>query len=155
MTPSRRPLAGQAPVRYQIPTHLSVPDKITLPLLGFTLSVTSRQGLILLVGWNMTFNLWQVLAFLNAYGAAGQGLRIALAGSLALLALLFALVRIAERHLEEWLVVLLHYATSPSVFVWQPLPPVPSPSHEQRTPSSDRHRQHEKIQHRPMKGTQV
>jgi hypothetical protein len=119
--------APRAPVRYQIPTHLNVPDKIAIPLLGLTVHVTIRQGLIFLLGWSTAFHLWRQLAPLSTYGRFGEGLRVVIPILLAVSTCIVALLRFADRSLEEWAVLLLRYVRQPRISIWatvsSPLPP--------------------------------
>ena len=116
----------QVPRRYLLPTHLGVPDSITLPLFGFTMSVTMRQGAFLLFGWSVAFPLWQHSAGLAVLGTVGLVLRLLLPGSVGLLCLLGAFVRIAGRYSEDWITLWWAYTSRPCVCVWQPLPFRPS-----------------------------
>ncbi len=104
------------PPRHQIPTHLSVPDKI-LSFWGFGLTV--RQLLILLFGWSGVANAWVRLGWLGASGAPGVALHIAVAATPAIIALFVAFKQIAGRPLEVWLMVLLRYWGQPRVCVWR------------------------------------
>ena len=116
--PSSPSEASHVPIRYQIPTHLNVPDTIAIPLFGITFHVTIRQGLIFLLGWSTAFNLWRQLAPLSAYGKFGEGLRAILPILLAVITCAVALMRIADRYLEEWAVLLLRYARQPRISIW-------------------------------------
>ena len=110
--------APRTSVRYQIPTHLNVPDTIAIPLFGITFHVTIRQGLIFLLGWSTAFNLWRQLASLSLYGGFGVGLRVFFPILLAVITCVVALIRIADRHVEEWAVIFLRYARQPRISVW-------------------------------------
>ena len=110
--------APRAPVRYQIPTHLNVPDKIAIPLFGLTVHVTIRQGLIFLLGWSTAFQLWRQLAPLSLYGSFGEGIWVFFPVLFAVITCVVALMRIADRYLEEWAVILLRYTRQPRVTVW-------------------------------------
>jgi hypothetical protein len=104
------------PRRYQIPTHLSTPDKIDLPLFGITVSLTMRQGVCFLLGGSVVFNLWQ-----QSGGLAGlAGLLAHWVGPLLLtfLTYVFAVHEIQGRHLEGWILIVAHYLLHPKVFVW-------------------------------------
>jgi hypothetical protein len=111
----------EGPIQYQIPTHLTVPDQLALPLLGFTVSVTMRQGLILLVGGSLSFHLWQRLSGLAEASPAVAILRLLVVGLLMVLTLLWTICTIAGRPLEDWLLILLRYYRLPRVYLWQPL----------------------------------
>jgi hypothetical protein len=95
---------------HEVPTHLNVEDKV---LYGLTV----RQFLYLLVGSSATYSVWDQLATL-----AGP-LRIAPAIACAALTLAFALLRPADRPLEEWLAAALVYLASPRRAVWCPAEP--------------------------------
>lgn len=112
----------QGPRRYLLPTHLGVPDSMSLSLFGFTVSVTMRQGAFLLFGWSVAFPLWQHSAGLAVLGTVGLVLRLLLPGSVGLLCLLGAFVRIAGRYSEDWITLLWAYRSHPSVYLWHPLP---------------------------------
>src|ERR1700733_3790251 len=90
--------AARAPARYQIPTHLNVPDRIAIPLLGITFHITIRQGLILFVGCSPAFHLWGQAAGLSVYGTPGQVLRILVPVCLAVATLVVAILRITDRY---------------------------------------------------------
>src|SRR5579859_7119815 len=109
----------QAPLRYQIPTHLNVPDKIAVSLFGLAVEVTIRQGLICLFGVGIAFHLWHSLAWLGATGTVGATVRLFLTILVILVTLLFATLRIADRHAETWLAILLEYALKPKVYIWK------------------------------------
>ncbi|GCE12517.1 hypothetical protein [Tengunoibacter tsumagoiensis] len=114
---SSRP--SSPPQRYQIPTHLNVPDKIDLPLFGITISVTIRQGLIAVIGGGQALQVWNQLNFLSYYGTAGQVLHLFFPGLIVLVTLLFATLKIADRHPEIWLALLLYYIRHPRIYIWQ------------------------------------
>lgn len=133
--------------RYHIPTHLKVPDTFSLTLFGITMSVTLRQGLILLLGWSTAFNLWRHLDVLSMLGIAGTSIRVLVPGLLALATFVFATIQIAGRHPEHWLVVLLHYALLPKRYCWQRL--------GSDTSSSGEDNKHERKQHRPCRDSSL
>jgi hypothetical protein len=95
---------------HEVPTHLDVVDKV---LLGLSV----RQFLYLLVGSSACYTLWEQSAGLAA------PLRVALVAVSACVTLAFALLRPAERPLEEWLIAALAYAASPRQSTWQPREP--------------------------------
>jgi hypothetical protein len=102
--------------RYQIPTHLNVPDKIDLPLFGITVSLTMRQGICFLFGGSAIFNLWQrSLALIGFLGLLAHWIAPFL---LACVTYIIAVHEFRGRHLEGWVVILLHYCTHTRVFVW-------------------------------------
>lgn len=102
--------------RYQIPTHLMTPDKIDLPLFGITVSLTMRQGVCFLLGGSAVFHLWQETAALVGI----LGLLVHWGGPflLAFATYVFAVHEFRDRHLEAWVLVLLHYRCHPKVFIW-------------------------------------
>jgi hypothetical protein len=112
---------ARSSVRYQIPTHLNVPDKIAIPLLGITFHVTIRQGLILLLGWSTAFNLWRHLERLSAFGVPGLLCRLFFPLLLALATFIIATIQIGGRYLEEWGVLVLRYRRNPMVSLWRPI----------------------------------
>lgn len=106
------------PKRYQVPTHLQVADKIALG----PVSVTIRQGAILLLGAALAYQCWHWLGLLSA---AGLGwLRISVALAVVGLSVLLAQVRLSGRYLELWALVWVKYCWQPRLYVWrrQPLP---------------------------------
>jgi hypothetical protein len=104
------------PSKHTVPTHLNVPDKV---LTVGPVSLTARQFLILLIGSSIGYNLWHQLHLLSMYAPLGQVVRLCLALAPALLALAFALARIAGRPLDVWFLVLLRYWCQPRRFVWR------------------------------------
>lgn len=121
--------------RYQIPTHLDVPDKLSIHLLGWTMSVTIRQGLILLLGWSTAFNLWKHLDGLDSFGTPGIIVHFLLPGVLALITFVYSTLTIAGRHPEAWVPVLLSYMLHPRQYMWSSLP---SPETEQLAKTGER-----------------
>jgi hypothetical protein len=101
------------PKHREVPTHLDVEDKVVLGL-------TVRQFLYLLVGSSATYTLW------DQSGSMMSVLRVGLAVVCAGLTLAFALLRPADRPLEEWLVAALVYAASAKRSTWQPFEPDPT-----------------------------
>ena len=96
---------------HEVPTHLNVEDKVL-----FGLSV--RQFLYLLVGSSTAYSLWeQATSFADA-------LRVALTVLVIVTTLAFALLRPADRPLEEWLVAALIYVGSPRRSIWRPREPL-------------------------------
>jgi hypothetical protein len=104
------------PKRYQVPTHLQVVDKIAIG----PVSVTIRQGAILLFGAALAYQCWHGLALLSDGGLGW--LRVLMAGVLFGLSVALAQVRLSGRHLELWAVVWVRYRWQPRVYVWQHLP---------------------------------
>jgi hypothetical protein len=130
--------APHSPVRYQIPTHLTVPDRIAIPLFGITFHVTIRQGFIYIVGGSIAFHVWQQCAFFSEYGLAGTILRLCVPLLLAIVTLVVAVVQIGERYLETWAVLLTRYRRYPHLFLWEPVSSVSSvPSVQSETGSTE------------------
>ena len=92
--------------RHEIPTHLDVEDKILGPL-------TSKDAITLLVGASAAYGI-------GTSPTLPSPTRLALAGVIALVALLFALLKIRGRPLEEWLLATLVYLGQPRRSVWKP-----------------------------------
>lgn len=105
-----------APKRYQVPTHLQVADKIAIG----PLSLTIRQGAILLLGAALAYQCWHLLSSLSDVGMGW--LRFVVALLICLLAVVLAQVRLSGRHLELWALVWLRYWWQPRVYVWRRLP---------------------------------
>jgi hypothetical protein len=100
------------PKHHEVPTHLNVEDKV---LFGLTV----RQFLYMLVGSSATYTVWdQSSTFLLP-------LRIGVVLLCVVVTLAFALLRLADRPLEEWLATGLVYASAPKRSVWEPLEPDP------------------------------
>jgi hypothetical protein len=96
---------------HEVPTHLNVEDKV---LFGLTV----RQFLFLLVGCLASYALWQQAA------PFGDALRWTAAALCAVVTLAFALLRPADRALEEWLAAALLFLAAPRRTVWQPREPL-------------------------------
>ena len=110
--------SSHLPQRYQIPTHLNVPDKLEIPLFGVTISLTMRQAVIYLFGWSSAFSLWQHLRWLDHAGLLAITAHWGIALLLALLTCLLAMVHLRERYLESWGVMWLQYVAQPKIYVW-------------------------------------
>ena len=82
---------------------------------------TARQLLLLLIGCSLGYNLWLHLGVLEALALPGQLLRIALALVPAVCAAILALISVADRPLEVWLLVLVRYWQRPRVYLWRNL----------------------------------
>jgi hypothetical protein len=95
---------------HEVPTHLNVEDRVVFGL-------TARQCLYLLVGSSASYALWDQLLWL------GDTLRVVSVVITLATTLAFALVRPADRPLEEWLVAALVYAATPRQATWQPPEP--------------------------------
>src|SRR6266568_4962871 len=61
------------PRKHIVPTHLNVPDQV---LTLWSLSLSARQLLLLLVGAGIGGTVWQHLAVLGHHALAGQALRL-------------------------------------------------------------------------------
>ena len=101
-------------VTHKVPTHMSLPDKVVFGL-------TARQLLLLLIGCSLGYNLWLHLGALEAFALLGQVLRIAITLIPAGVAAALALISIADRPLEVWLLVLVRYWQRPRVYLWRSL----------------------------------
>ena len=100
------------PKHHEVPTHLNVEDKV---LFGLTV----RQFLYMLVGSSVAYTLWEQLT------GVGDVARIGVGALCVILTLGFALLRPADRPLEEWLAAALAYTASARCSTWQPLEPEP------------------------------
>ncbi len=102
--------------RFQIPTHLNVPDKI---LSAWGIGITVRQLLILLIAWSAVANTWVHLdAPLSMLGTLGGVLHFSATAIPGIILLLVAFKQIAGRPLEVWLLVFLRYWLQPKVYLW-------------------------------------
>jgi hypothetical protein len=101
------------PRQHEVPTHLDVEDKVLFGL-------TARQFLYVLVGSSASYALWDQLLWL------GDPLRVASVLITLATTLAFALVRPADRALEEWVVAALIFAAAPRLATWQPAEPAPA-----------------------------
>ena len=97
---------------HKVPTHMSLPDKVVFGL-------TARQLLLLLIGCSLGYNLWLHLGALEALALPGQTIRMALALVPATMAATLALISVADRPLEIWLLVLVRYWQRPRVYLWR------------------------------------
>jgi hypothetical protein len=95
---------------HEIPTHLGVEDRAF-----YGLSV--RQVMYLTGGFSLGYGLW------NQWGDVLPELRLALAITCAIVAVVLALARPGGRGCEEWALVCLRYLTIPRRSVWRPLEP--------------------------------
>jgi len=112
---------------YKVPTHMNLPDKVVFGL-------TARQLLLLLIGCSLGYNLWLHLGVLEALALPGQAIRIALALVPAALAATLAMISVADRPLEVWLLVLVRYWQRPRIYLWRSLRIC---DHQQRTRERD------------------
>jgi hypothetical protein len=108
---------------YKVPTHMNLPDKVVFGL-------TARQLLLLLVGCSLGYNLWLHLGALDALAIPGQAIRLTLALVPAGLAADLALITVADRPLEIWLLVLVRYWQRPKVYIWRSLRMCEEPKRE-------------------------
>ena len=97
--------------RHEIPTHLNVDDKAFF-------GMTVRQTMNLTAGAAGTYGLW------NQWPTLPVAIRVALAAISLSLGLVFTLVRVYGRGLDEWVFVALHYMTTPKTSLWKPRPVV-------------------------------
>ena len=106
----------------KIPTHLKTTDKVmVLPLLG--IGISARQLLILFIRGSVSYDLWLRLLWLERwYAPLGSILHWLAVLLCAGLTLTLAMVQIAGRPLEAWLVVLLLYWRTPRVCIWRSTP---------------------------------
>jgi hypothetical protein len=98
------------PRHHEVPTHLNVEDKVVFGL-------TVRQFLYMLVGSSAAYTLWDQSVLWSVPE------RAAAAAACVVIALAFALLRPAERPLEEWLAAGLVFAASPRRTIWRPAEP--------------------------------
>ncbi len=91
---------------HEVPTHLNVEDKVMFGL-------TVRQFLYMLVGSSASYTLWEQSATL------GIAVQVAVAALCASVTLAFALLRPADRPLEEWLAAGLTYAATARKTTWR------------------------------------
>jgi hypothetical protein len=106
---------------------MNLPDKVVFGL-------TARQLLLLLIGCSLGYNLWLHLGALEALALAGQAIRMALALVPAALAATLAMISLADRPLEVWLLVLVRYWQRPRIYLWRSLR---ISDHQQRTRERD------------------
>ncbi len=104
------------PRKHIVPTHLNLPDQV---LSVWSLSLSARQLLLLLVGTGIGGTVWQHLIFLGHSSITGEVLRLLLSLPPFLLALLLAWYQYSGRYLEVWLVVLVRYRLRPKRYLWR------------------------------------
>jgi hypothetical protein len=104
------------PRKHIVPTHLNLPDQV---LTVWSLSLSARQLLLLLVGGGIGGTVWQHLASIGYHTLAGQVVRFLLACVPFLLVLVLACYQYAERHLEVWLIVLVRYHLHTKRYLWR------------------------------------
>jgi hypothetical protein len=102
--------------KHIVPTHLNLPDQV---LTLWSLSLSARQLLLLLVGCGLGGSIWQHLVVLGHDGAPFEILRFLLSLPPFLLTLILAWYQYAGRYLEVWLVVLVRYQLRPKRYLWR------------------------------------
>ncbi len=107
---------AHTPRKHIVPTHLNLPDQV---LSVWSLNLSARQLLLLLVGAGIGGTIFQHLIFLSHLSILGEVLRLLLSLPPFLLALLLAWYQYAGRYLEVWLVVLIRYRLRPKRFLWR------------------------------------
>ncbi len=105
-----------APRKHIVPTHLQMPDQV---LTLWSLGLSARQLLLLLVGAGIGGTVFQHLAVLGHNGMPGEVLRLLLSLPPFLLTLLLAWYQYAGRYLEVWVVVLVRYQFRPKRYLWR------------------------------------
>jgi hypothetical protein len=101
---------------HQVPTHIGTPE----PVLSLgSLSLSAKQFLILLLGGALSYHLWQLLTWLS--DPTVLVLRLALSALPVLLAIAFAFVRLADRPLERWGLIVFQFCGSPRLLLWRSL----------------------------------
>jgi hypothetical protein len=102
--------------KHIVPTHLNLPDQV---LTVWSISLSARQLLLLLVGAGLGGTFWQHLALLGHHALAGQAARLLLALLPFLLLAVLACYQYAGRYLEVWFIVLLRYHLRPRRYLWR------------------------------------
>ena len=95
------------PRLYELPTHLQVEDVLIAGL-------TARQLLRLVIGASLAYGVWDQVVWLP------PEVRLALAAVLAVIGVLFALLRPGGRPLDQWLLAGLLFVVLPRRLVWRP-----------------------------------
>jgi hypothetical protein len=95
------------PRLYELPTHLQVEDQLIAGL-------TARQLLRLMIGASLAYGVWDQAVWLP------PEVRLALAGVLAVIGVLFALLHPGGRPLDQWLLAGLLFVVLPRRLVWRP-----------------------------------
>lgn len=110
-------LSSSEPIRrtHLVPTRIKTPQQI-LNVAGVSLS--APQFLLLLVGIALSYRVWLALSWL-ALWTIGIVARWMLAGVPTLLALILAFVRLADRDVALWCLVIVRFALRPRLFVWR------------------------------------
>ena len=107
--------AGVTRRTHLVPTRLKTPQQV-LTVAGISLS--APQFLLLLVGIALSYRVWLALGGLAVW-TVGLAARWILAGVPALLALILAFVRLADRDVALWCVVVVRFVVRPHLFVWR------------------------------------
>ncbi len=96
---------------HRVPNHLETEDK-------FILNLSMRQCVIVFVSLCMAYMVFNDIFTVIPH--AGLALALALTGALLvfLAGVALALVRIHNRGLDEWALVLLLYAVQPKIYTW-------------------------------------
>lgn len=95
--------------QHRIPLHLEQEEK-------FFFGLTPRQLLILAIGSTLTY-----AVIPNDLSPASWAIGLTVATLLALSTLAIAFVRVKNRDLEQWLLIVLIYLAQPKCFLWHPL----------------------------------
>ena len=95
------------PHLYELPTHLQVEDALIAGL-------TARQLLRLMIGASLAYAVWDQAVWLP------PEVRLTLARVLAVISILFALLRPGGRPLDQWLLAGLLFVVLPRRLVWRP-----------------------------------
>ena len=104
------------PRKHIVPTHLNLPDQV---LTLWSMSLSARQLLLLLVGGGIGGTIWQHLAMFGHYAVPGVIVRLLLSLPPFLLALFISCYQHAGRYLEIWIVVLVRYRLRPKRYLWR------------------------------------
>jgi len=103
----------------ELPTHLQVEDRLIAGL-------TARQCLRLVIGASLGYGVWDQVRWVP------EEIRLALALVLAVIGVLFALIRPFGRPLDQWLMAGLLFVLLPHRLAWRPGAALPRhPSREQ------------------------
>jgi PrgI family protein len=97
---------------HKVPIRMGTPDKIVLGL-------TAKQLLIVLIGCSIGYNIWIHLYTLMAYGIVGMIARFVFALVPAGMIVSLALIKVAGRSLDVWVLVALRYLSLPRIYVWR------------------------------------
>ncbi len=92
---------------FELPTHLQVEDVLIARL-------TARQLVRLMIGSSLSYGLWDQAVWLPSE------IRLALAVSLAVVGVLFALLQPGGRPLDQWLLAGVLFVALPRRLVWRP-----------------------------------